>query len=249
MRLADPLIFATIFIVRACEAEQPITGPLPPAAALSEDAGPRGEPDADAGADPVLDLDAGAEACDAACLLGQRCNAGQCEDVFAACGLVDGGGGCPEPACTDPGRFSLDASGIVIDVWNGREMWSAKTEAPMTHADAAAFCAGLTLGGVTGWTLPDAAMQAELASLFAFGGNPPHGPFTCPGKCLPIVDQAAFPDTVPEPYWGGDPGWVESMDGGAPYLGFHFTDECSGQNTNAADEGALLHFRCYHAPL
>jgi hypothetical protein len=106
------------------------------------------------------------------------------------------------PRCYPTSRSVAQTGGLVQDtltqlVWqqdgSGTRMGcSSGGNLKCTWAEAQAYCAGLTLGGVSGWRLPTV---KELFSLVDFT-------IAYPG---PTIDQTAFPNTPAEWFWTSSP--------------------------------------------
>lgn len=185
------------------------------------------------GCETQLAIDPGnCGACGTRCLLGQLCNGGKCQDNIPTC--QSPGVTCVKAGCTS-GKFAVSAGGgIVVDLVNGRKLFTRATRGPATHGAAKADCLGLSLEGIAGWRLPYP--YAELPQYMTGGLQ------GCP-VCRPAVDQAAFPDTanITDGYWTDD----YSM----RYAGYLLVTYCDGR-ANYADAGTTpLPYRCVHDPL
>jgi hypothetical protein len=101
--------------------------------------------------------------------------------------------GC-DPNCVDDGRYQV-SSGVVYD--RAQDVfWEQDAGPQLVFADAADYCANLSLGGVrSGWRLPS---YEELASVLYKPGGLRAG---SAGSCIPAIDQAAFPPTATDYYW------------------------------------------------
>ena len=99
------------------------------------------------------------------------------------------------PVCVDTeGRYKV-IEDFVIDHANGARVWQRYVPEPLfTQAEAAAYCARVTLGRQTIWRLPSA---AELVSIQLNPAGLKAGPQTCD----PAIDQVAFPGTPATPFW------------------------------------------------
>ena len=144
-------------------------------------------------------------------------------------------GSCEDPSCSEPARYSIDAE-IVVDLENGGRLWQRGDAKDLDHAQATAYCASLSLGGVTGWRLPDGAESGSI--VLRAGGLKGCG---VKGYCTPAIDQAAFPDTEVDLYWTSQP--YEP--------GMHFSRSfCDGRSTPYKELDSALHaVRCVHDPL
>lgn len=170
--------------------------------------------------------------CGDACLLTQVCAEGACADQAADCS-VDGA--CEDPTCTEALRYSVDDE-IAADLSNGRRLWQRGDAADLDYAQATAHCAGLSLGGLTGWRLPDGAESGSI--VLRAGGLKGCG---TPAYCAPAIDQAVFPGTEVDLYWTS----LEYMPG------MHFARSfCDGRSTPYKEDDAALHdVRCVHDPV
>ncbi len=170
--------------------------------------------------------------CGVACLLTQVCSEGACADQPVDCSVDDA---CEDPTCTEALRYSVDEE-IAADLNNGRRLWQRGDAPNLDHGQATAYCAGLDLGGLTGWRLPDGAESGSI--VFRAGGLKGCG---TPEYCAPAIDQAVFPDTKVDLYWTS----LEYMPG------THFARSfCDGRSTPYKEDDAALHdVRCVHDPL
>jgi hypothetical protein len=129
---------------------------------------------------------------------------------------------------TNPGQFVVSNDGLTVTdtitglVWQ-RDSSGARagcTNSPgCTLAEAKAYCAGLTLGGLTGWRLPG---RFELLTIVDFT------------KLAPAIDQTAFPSTTLDWFWTSSP-YAGSSDGSAWFVRFSIGD--SGGLTVGANSG------------
>ena len=139
-------------------------------------------------------------------------------------------GTCPDPMCKEPGRYLVEGD-IVIDLENERRMWQRDYASDLDFAQAAAYCEGLELGGLTGWRLPDGAESGSI--VLHAGGLKGCG---APEYCTPAIDQFAFPGTEVDLYWIS-----LSYDDGT-HLARSF---CDGRSTPYQEEDSALHYvRC-----
>jgi len=101
---------------------------------------------------------------------------------------------------TKPGQFVVSDSLIVTDTITGlvwqrdgsgtRTGCSGSGNLTCTWAEAKAYCASLTLGGLTGWRLPG---RTELLTILDRT------------KRGPAIDQTAFPSTPSDWFWTSSP--------------------------------------------
>jgi hypothetical protein len=124
---------------------------------------------------------------------------------------------------TNPGEFVVSADSLTVTdtitglLWqrDGSGARSGCTRDPRcTWDEAKAYCAALTLGGISGWRLP---AVMELYTLVDF---------TDRAATAAAIDPAAFPDTPPDfswtsvPYAGKLPNaWLVSFDSGMASFG------------------------------
>jgi hypothetical protein len=98
---------------------------------------------------------------------------------------------------TNSGEFVVSSDGLTVTdtitglVWQrdgsgARTRCSGASSLTCTWAEATAYCADLTLGGLTGWRLP---AQSELVTIADFT------------KTDPAIDQTVFPSTTSNWYW------------------------------------------------
>ena len=90
-----------------------------------------------------------------------------------------------------------------------------------TWAEAKAYCASLSLGGLTGWRLPGRTELYTIVDFTRFG---------------PAIDQTAFPNTPPDNFWTSSP-WAGSY-GYAWYVDIGG----GGGNGSASDSAWLVDF-------
>ena len=143
------------------------------------------------------------------------------------------------PRCYPTSRFVVQTGGLVQDtltqlVWQQdgsgtRTGCSGSGNLTCTWAEAQAYCAGLTLGGLSGWRLPSV---KELSSLVDFT-------VAYPG---PAINATAFPNTPSAVFWTS-----------APYLGTPVYPSSSGYawrvsfydgSSNDGDAGNSHRVRC-----
>jgi hypothetical protein len=103
---------------------------------------------------------------------------------------------------TNPGELVVSADGLTVNdtitglVWqrDGSGTRAGCTTDPSnlacTWAEAKAYCASLTLAGVSGWRLP---AMVELETIVD------------PAMADPAIDATAFPDTTKDFYWTSSP--------------------------------------------
>jgi hypothetical protein len=91
----------------------------------------------------------------------------------------------------DGSGMRTGCSGCGKELWRGRfSLCGGMTDADTcTWTEAKAYCAAVTIGGVSGWRLPT---LTELQSLL----------YPAPG---PKIDQAAFPNTPADGFWTSSP--------------------------------------------
>jgi hypothetical protein len=114
-----------------------------------------------------------------------------------------------DPLCVEVGRYATTRE-LVFDRAHPGRVWQRRVSERLPHADAARYCASLTISGVRGFRLP---APAELGSLRykaggLFGGSRHF--------CVPSIDQAAFPETPAAEFWTSK----VMADGTALYMGF-----------------------------
>ena len=120
-----------------------------------------------------------------------------------------------------PGRYTLTAD-TVLDTRTGL-MWQRAVDATTrSQADAATYCAGLTLDGHSDFRLPT---RAELLSIVDRS------------RYNPSIDTAAFPDTPAEIFWSSTP--FAGGSGQAWIVNFH-----AGYTNPHADASSAFHARC-----
>jgi hypothetical protein len=106
---------------------------------------------------------------------------------------------------TDPGEFTVSTDGLTVTdtitglVWQRdgsgtRSGCSGSGNLTCMLAEAKAYCAGLVLGGLSGWRL---SARHELLTIvdFDFVG----------GIGNPSIDPTAFPNTPAETFWTSSP--------------------------------------------
>ena len=122
--------------------------------------------------------------CGDECLLTQVCDEDVCGDQLTDCSAA---GVCEDPTCTEPHRYSVDEE-IAADLSHGRRLWQRDDASDLDYAQAAAHCASLDLGGLTGGRLPDGGESGAIVYRAC-------GPQGCgaPGSCTPAIDQAVIP--------------------------------------------------------
>ncbi len=127
---------------------------------------------------------------------------------------------------TNPGEFVVSSDGSTVTdsitglVWqadgsgtrtgcSGGAGGVGSGDLTCTLAEAKAYCAGLTLGGISGWRLP---ALMELSTIVEFASN------------SPAIDQTAFPNTPSEWFWTSSPlagsstdAWTVVFGGGIVY--------------------------------
>jgi hypothetical protein len=159
-------------------------------------------------------------ACKPACTAEQDCIDGTCEASPWGGMTCDTTGTCPAYATccngsnqtcdgsrlpsgdgTNPGQFDVSADGLTVTdtitglVWQRdgsgtREGCGGSDKLTCTWAQAKAYCASLSLGGVSGWRLP---ARMELSAIVDFT------------KTNPTIDAAAFPNTPAALFWTSSP--------------------------------------------
>jgi hypothetical protein len=126
------------------------------------------------------------------------------------CLIVAGCGGTPSsPDTGSPttgagtitvGHYVIAADGLSVTDVNTGLAWQRDTLGlrtgcggglTCTWVEAQSYCAGLTVGSLTGWRLPT---LSELLSLVDKTVTPP-----------PLIDQTAFPNTQANTFWTSSP--------------------------------------------
>jgi hypothetical protein len=126
--------------------------------------------------------------CGTTCKVGQICKAGACQENQVTCATP--GITCAQAACYETGRYSISAGGgIVVDLNNGRRLWTRATRAPLAHPNAVNDCQSLVLEGINGWRMPTYVEQVATR----YKNDQPSHQCTV---CNPAVDQAAFNDVM-----------------------------------------------------
>jgi len=172
--------------------------------------------------------------CNLKCKVGQVCNAGACQENQVTC--ASPGITCRMPGCYQAGRYSISAGGgIVVDLNNGRRLYTRATRGPLTHTNASNDCKTLVLEGINGWRLP---AYDELATTLYMAG----GLQGCP-TCDPAVDQAAFNDTP------ADTGYYLTDTFNSTRMGWNTVYYCDGRNNYQNDNATPVIYRCLHDPL
>jgi len=124
---------------------------------------------------------------------------------------VDVAAGAPTPE-----SYADNGDGTVTDNVTGLVWQQAVPETIYVQADARAYCARLSLGGLTDWRLPTV---VELVSIVD------------PGVAPPTIDKTYFPNTPPQAFWSSTPfaqppagnGWDVFFGGGyTAILGSNF---------------------------
>jgi hypothetical protein len=108
------------------------------------------------------------------------------------------GNGC-KGQCVDDGRYQAE-NGVVYDTAHDA-FWERDAGPQLLSADAARYCASLSLGGAEGgWRLPT---YDELSIILYKAGGLQAGqdPY-----CAPAIDQAAFVATPNDYSWTADDG-------------------------------------------
>jgi hypothetical protein len=115
---------------------------------------------------------------------------------------------------TNPGEFVVSSDGLTVTdtitglVWQ-RDGSGTRTGCTgtggltCTWAEATAYCAGLTLGGLTGWRLPARGEMLTIVDLT---------------KVSPAIDQTAFPSSSSTFFWTSSP--YAGPSGSAWYVSF-----------------------------
>jgi hypothetical protein len=151
------------------------------------------------------------------------------EDASAECAAS----AC-DPLCVDGGRYRV-TPGVVDDTKSDDRLWQRRVSVRLTHPEAVAYCADLTLDGLGGWRLPSPvelnSIRYKPGGLFG-GGSSRH-------YCIPSVDQAAFPETPADQFWTSR----ANADDTAWYVGFD--DGRMHRDTRTAE----LWVRCVHDPV
>jgi hypothetical protein len=157
--------------------------------------------------------------------------------AFAITGVPseDARGGAPvDPLCIEVGRYAVRGE-VVVDGRGGERVWQRRASERHPHPDAARYCAGLVLDGVSGFRLPTreelSGLRYKPGGLFG-GGHSRH-------YCIPSIDQEAFPETPPAEFWTG----VTLPDGTAWYVDF------GDGRTHRDDQSDPLWVRCVRDPL
>jgi hypothetical protein len=134
--------------------------------------------------------------------------------------------------CVQAGRYTVNDE-VVRDLQTAL-VWQREVVANLPHADAATYCAGLQLGGMSGWRLPSTdelnAIRYKPGGLF--GGDPAQ-------YCVPCIDQAAFPETPVDRFWSSKIADVDT----AWYVGF----DDGRMHRDVLDDA--LWVRCVHDPV
>jgi hypothetical protein len=171
--------------------------------------------------------------CGKVCLLGQICHNAGCIENTVNCSSP--GATCQLSSCSN-GQLSVSAAGdVVVDVANGRRLWSRAAQAATTFGVANGFCGSLKLDGVdSGWRLPTFT-EAGQTTLHAAGL------MGCP-TCDPAIDQAAFPGVAADAT-----DWTTSPGPGGVY---QLVDYCAARSTYYGDPTSDNEsYHCTHDPL
>jgi hypothetical protein len=111
--------------------------------------------------------------------------------------------------CVDLGRYEVQGSTVSDTAVEGR-LWQRFVDpVTRTQPDAAAYCANVSVDGLTGWRLPSV---GELSSIRYKPGLLE----IKASDCSPSIDQTAFPDTPASHFWSST---VRPL-GDAYYTGF-----------------------------
>jgi hypothetical protein len=122
--------------------------------------------------------------------------------------------GACDPLCVDVGRYAVTRE-IVEDRVEDHRLWQRLVSVRLSQPEAARYCAGLSLEGISGWRLPTPkelqSIRHKPGGLFG-GGSSRH-------YCVPSIDQAAFPETPADLFWtsrvdSGDTAWYVGFDDG-----------------------------------
>ncbi len=106
-------------------------------------------------------------------------------------------------------RFINNRNGTITDTLTGL-MWQQKTAGPMTHQEALDYCIKLSLGGYSGWRLPNI---KELQSLVDYT------------RYNPAIDTSAFLRIISFTYY-----WSSTTDANNMYYAWYisFFSGCIG---------------------
>jgi hypothetical protein len=116
----------------------------------------------------------------------------------------------------NPANYAAGVT-LVVDTVTQLRWERTVSSSSYTQADAQTYCAGLTLGGQTGWRLPSV---LELVSI------------TDDSRSLPAIDPVAFPSTPSEDFWTSSPlasapsvaAWMVNFGGGAPSQSYDLSE-------------------------
>jgi hypothetical protein len=158
-----------------------------------------------------------------------------CQVSQAPCAGSSGTTICIDISTCSSGQLSVSATGdVVVDVNNGRRLWSRAAQPGAIFDVARNFCNNLSLDGVTtGWRLPTRA-EGSMTLL-----NP--GGLQGCGQCDPAIDQAAFPGVAKDDLeWTTTPG---------PSGVYDLIDYCGGRSTYYGNPTDSYSYHCTHDPL
>jgi hypothetical protein len=167
---------------------------------------------------------------------GMTCTSQDCPSGATCCnGLSEKCDGIRLPAGdgSNPGEFTVSADGLTVTDTITGLMWQRDSSGTRTGctgsgnvtctwAEATAYCAGLTLGGASGWRLP---AVMELSTIVDFTVT-----------SVALINQTVFPNTSTANFWASSPyvgasnrAWFVSF-----YIGY--------EDTSA--EGTYFSVRC-----
>jgi hypothetical protein len=172
-----------------------------------------------------------------ACAVGQVCKSGACAENTVTCGSP--GVTCEQATCYQSGRYSISTGGgVVVDLMNGRRLFTRATRGPLAYTAATNDCQELVLEGINNWRLPT---YLELATTLYMEGVPT---YMCT-VCNPAVDQAAFNDIAshaPNYYY-------QTSTYNTGMSGYDSVYYCDGRNAYANPAASTELFFCTHDPL
>ena len=156
--------------------------------------------------------------------------------VSGAGGGVGGVGGTPAMVCDGfdippdhvpgAGGYDTSAAGVVTDPVTGLVWQRDVTGSDAFWLGAAAHCTGLTLGGSSGWRLPNVLELSSIADLSTAG---------------PAIDAAAFPNTPATWFMTSTAVYVNGQPTGGPSWG-HTIDFQTGLTLNGMPNSGFV--RC-----